>query len=150
MEFNWDMIPKNPTREKRDNLLKSSVQGVYWRKEQRCWRVSITRKNAPSFSGSYNTQKEAEDVALEYRKKHPPRRRCAGALKGYRNGSSKYKGVTLHRGLWQGGAKKDRKFHYLGGFKDETAAALAYDKKALELWGDEAYTNQMAFPEDFR
>jgi len=53
-------------------------------------------------------------------------------------GTSKYKGVALHKSGWQvyvGGK-------YIGFFKDELLAAKAYDLAATKRYGDEAVTNQ--------
>ena len=57
--------------------------------------------------------------------------------------SSSYRGVTRHRqtGRWQAAAKHADKCHYLGLFDDEHDAAVAYDRKARELWGDFARLN---------
>jgi len=58
-------------------------------------------------------------------------------------GTSKYKGVCFdkeHR-LWMARIKKDWKYIYLGRFANEANAAKAYDKKAVEIFGEFANTN---------
>lgn len=42
---------------------------------------------------------------------------------------------------WYVGVKKDGQFHYVGIFGDEETAARAYDRKAIELYGEFARTN---------
>jgi hypothetical protein len=63
-----------------------------------------------------------------------------GADKG---SSSKYKGVTCRaRGnKWEANVVKDGKLYYLGTFVCEREAALAYNKKAVLLFGEFAYMN---------
>jgi len=55
-------------------------------------------------------------------------RRCS-------HGTSKYKGVCWHKKCkkWAAAIKCDGKTYHLGYFKDETAAALAYDSAARRL-----------------
>ena len=55
---------------------------------------------------------------------------------------TKYKGVTwLSDTNYKAVLTFNKKKYYLGGFKTEVAAAQAYDKKALELFGEFACLN---------
>jgi hypothetical protein len=59
------------------------------------------------------------------------------------NTSSKYKGVCWHKrqGKWIGTINKEGKRTHLGYFTDEVEAAKAYDKAAIELYGEFARLN---------
>lgn len=61
-------------------------------------------------------------------------------------GASKYKGVSYDKtcNKWASEITKNYTKHRLGFFDNEIEAALAYDKKAKEIFGDFAYLN---FPE---
>lgn len=63
---------------------------------------------------------------------------------GKRNCSG-FKGVSWckHTRKWRAMIGKDGKIHYLGQFADRIAAAKAYDRAAVELFGDFAKTNEM-------
>ena len=84
-----------------------------------------------------------------------PRRTRKAALRGQRpsrRGTSKYKGVSIRRDInrWLAMITLNDKNYFLGHYDDEKQAALAYDKAALLNFGDDALTNQMYFPEDFK
>lgn len=65
-----------------------------------------------------------------------------------KNNNSAYKGVfwNKEKGRWVAKINHDNKIIYLGAFNSQIDAAIAYDKKAIELDGDNASLN---YPEYF-
>lgn len=61
--------------------------------------------------------------------------------RGSRHGASAHKGVNKHGKKWQAEVKKDSNRYFLGTFKEECDAALAYNLKAEELFGEFAFLN---------
>lgn len=61
------------------------------------------------------------------------------------NNTSGYKGVNLdkRRGKWRATIKKDYKEIWIGYFHTPQAAALAYNEKATELFGEFARLNEV-------
>lgn len=57
--------------------------------------------------------------------------------------SSVYKGVSFARNSYFAYINKDKRRYRLGYFKSENEAAHAYNKKAVELFGEFAYLNQI-------
>lgn len=59
-------------------------------------------------------------------------------------GTSKYKGVSLHRdGKWMAKLRFNGDVFYLGLFKDEKKAALAYNREAIKRFGEFAKVNNI-------
>ena len=68
------------------------------------------------------------------------------ANRGKRKGTSSiYKGVSKNRNRnkWQSAIKHNYISYFLGYFYSEGEAAKAYDRKAIELFGEHARTNEM-------
>ena len=59
------------------------------------------------------------------------------------SGTSIYKGVSWHkcRRKWSARIRCDRKFYNLGDYENEVEAAMVYDDKAVELFGEFACLN---------
>jgi hypothetical protein len=66
--------------------------------------------------------------------------------------TSRFKGVYFHKNSsrWMARLGYQGKIYFIGNFYDEIQAALAYDKKAQEIFGDYARLNQEIYPELFR
>jgi hypothetical protein len=60
-----------------------------------------------------------------------------------KDASSQYFGVWYEKkgDRWTSEIRKDKVRHYVGSFKTEIEAAKAYNKKAYELYGEDAKIN---------
>lgn len=65
-------------------------------------------------------------------------------VKKQRGASSQYRGVSKKGNRWYAMIQVDKKKHWCGSYLSEVAAAEAYDRKAIELSGNNAVLN---FPE---
>ena len=59
------------------------------------------------------------------------------------NNTSGYVGVSRNGVYWQSSIYKDGKRQFIGNFKDKESAAVAYNERALLLYGDKAFLNQV-------
>jgi len=75
------------------------------------------------------------------------RKQSSYSARPMKNCTSKYKGVCWNKSMkkWCASIKCNYKPYHLGYFDNEKPAARAYDRKAIELFGEFAYLN---FPED--
>ena len=58
-----------------------------------------------------------------------------------RPNKSGYRGVRYRKGKWDAVVTKDYQHHHVGRFNSAELAAKAYDRKAIELFGDYAMLN---------
>lgn len=64
--------------------------------------------------------------------------------KAFKNNKSKLKGVSWHNNKWRANIQKDYKSVHIGYFKTKEEAAIAYNNKAVELFGEFARLNEIA------
>lgn len=57
------------------------------------------------------------------------------------NNTSGYVGVAKNGIYWQSSIYKDGKRQFIGNFRDKESAALAYNERALLIYGPDAYLN---------
>ena len=60
------------------------------------------------------------------------------------NNTSGYVGVSKNGKYWQSSIYKDKKRQFIGNFKHKDSAAIAYNKRALLLYGKNAYLNPIS------
>jgi hypothetical protein len=64
---------------------------------------------------------------------------------GYKNSTSKYRGVSWHSGMrqWYAQIQKDKRKYTIGWFENEVDAAKAYNRRASKLFGEFARLNEI-------
>lgn len=69
-----------------------------------------------------------------------------------KNTTSKYKGVyfSTQAQKWMAKINKDKKNYHLGTFENEEAAAEAYNRAAIELFGEFAYLNEIHYDNEIK
>jgi group I intron endonuclease len=144
---------------KRERSSFSEYKGVYIVKSTGRWATSIYKNPKESiYLGTFDTKEEA---ALAYNKKAIElygEKAVLNVIEGFnlsikdylnyipkikRSGSSIYRGVSLdkERNKWMVQIKYNHKTVHLGRFKCEKDAAIAYNIKAIELFGENAKLN---------
>ncbi len=139
--------------------------------EEHSWRVTVGTTGRPRVVTSVRTAAGVRSITLGKFLMNPPKGKqvyCRRFVEGldYRKenlivctlqerqrllpkhkveASSKYRGVSFQsaNGKWRAGIEVDGTHINLGDFKDETAAALAYNKAARKHFGSIAYQNSV-------
>lgn len=143
----------------------SKYKGVHLNKRNNKWIASIRVKGKLHNLGTFSNEEEAAIVynkaAIKYFGEHAyqnvigadnngVRKDMPKALKQSRNSTSSFRGVCYNsttprlKNRWMAALKHLNKNNHLGYFETEIGAAKAYDKKALETFGNKAILN---FPE---
>ncbi len=139
----------------------SIFMGVRYHKRDLKWEANITQNYKNYYLGIYLTQREAAEA---YNKKaielygndanlniidsnyvEPIILREKKIIEKVKrnNCSTNYLGVTYHKrdNIYEAYITKDKKRYYLGRFETDTSAAIAYNIKATELFGENAKLN---------
>jgi hypothetical protein len=128
---------------------KTRFRGVTLDKNR--YSAEIFKDNIRYYLGTYGTE---EDAAKAYNKKAKELYGDRASLNdvegdieivGHKTKSSKYRGVSYKKKLnkWLAVIYKDYKEIYVGIYKTEEEAALAYNIKAIEIHGDKAILNDV-------
>lgn len=131
----------------------SGYKGVSYAKRDNKWQVHIKKDGKSYYCGAFDGVEEAARAYDYYADKHygefarlnfpsevpmEPRRPIVK-----RNNKSGYRGVTWdgRRNSWRATIVRNYKQKYLGNFESVIDAAEAYNKAAIELFGEKAKLN---------
>ena len=140
-------------RRKGEGNSTSIYKGVYYRKDVDRWMAYINNRKKMHYLGYYESEidaaaaynRAAREIYGEFAllntidmNVHPIR-----ASRNRRKSSSQYRGVSWrHRDKkWYVRIRVEGKRYHIGTYPDEMQAALAYNRKAIELLGDKAILN---------
>lgn len=144
LEKKESQLQKRPLKENKT----STYRGVV--KCNRKWRATISKDNINYDLGCYTYE---IDAAKAYNKKalelygptallnEIPENIVLETPKGVVNSKSNYRGVELHGKKWRASIYCKGTTYRLGTYDDIKDAARAYNKKAIELLGNEAQLN---------
>lgn len=128
----------------------SQYLGVCWNKKNKNWRVLVSVNKKRIDVGSFKTEKEAALAYNEFASKYHgefarlnkvPNSDLIKINYNKNIKQSKYIGVSKSNHRWRSSIFYNRLKIELGCFETQEQAAIAYNKKALELKGDKAKLN---------
>ena len=136
-QFKWRVGFKN-----------GKIQGIQrrWQKDNITYTQRMNRRILgladPAIFGDHKNRNPLDKRRKNLRKCSNPENCCNRTLS--RVNSSGFKGVCFHikSKKWMANIKYNQKMIHLGGFDNPNDAAVAYDKKAVELFGEFAATNK--------
>lgn len=145
MEHKWSI--RNPKLPESPNRHGSPYYPYTWiRKEKGSYKIEIHRFLIPNVPKGMQRDHKNGDI---FDNRMCNIRICTPSQNSINRGISKnntsgYKGVTRNPNKnkpWKATITKDGKTIHIGSFSSKINAAKAYDKKALELFGEFAYLN---------
>jgi hypothetical protein len=153
----------NANRRKAKRKCSSKYKGVFWRPSEKKWLAQLGSRNKIYSIGLFDTEEDAakaydiyakrkfgeyaylnfpnispEDEIRVFQMIENPKRMI-------RNASSIYRGVNWHKEnkKWRARIVYKKLKYHLGFFDTQEEAALAYNNKAIEVYGDEARLNKI-------
>jgi hypothetical protein len=143
----------------------SRFRGVCWSKQAGCWMAQAIGGKRHKFLGHYDSEVDAAkaydraalrewgefaslnfpELRAEYESapERPRLRRPFRPAKRPIVGASRYRGVQWNsqKGKWRVVIKVEKRSRHLGFFVSEEEAAKAYDRAAVQAWGEHAQLN---------
>lgn len=135
------------------------LKNVQWHKAAQKWQVRVCIGDKTYYMGLYDDKNKAAyvaDIGLfylfgEYARLNNPREQYAELdlekefYSYLPKMTSRYMGVCYLNGKWSSYMTHNKNRYYLGWYETQEEAAIARDKKAIELLGDKAKLN---FPKE--